>query len=197
MEGFNCLQILSREPWASPYRTCKPEDQRLVGNPGDIKEYGYRETHIGENGLGDRERHNTDHGNPKAHTNPHDHIITWENNHPNFSPQINYPDGAPEFKKYGGYSIMGGEIINTPEQNRFVSISDFKWCMSCGGEVEFDWAGQKYGVSHLKEKIIIYLYNQPDTTRYFSTADDALEYMVGNDRLRDVITQVTVIDRTI
>ena len=175
----------------------KPEDQRLVGNPGDIKKYGYRETHIGENGLGDRERHNTDHGNPKAHTNPHDHIITWENNHPNFSPQINYPDGVPEFKKYGGYSIMGGEIINTPEQNRFVSISDFKWCMSCGGEVEFDWAGQKYGVSHLKEKIIIYLYNQPDTTRYFSTADDALEYMVGNDRLRDVITQVTVIDRTI
>ena len=31
---------------------------------------------------------------------------------------------------------MSGKIIqgNTPEQNRFVSISDFKWCMSCGGE---------------------------------------------------------------
>ena len=94
---------------------------------------------------------------------------------------------------------MGGKIIqgNTPEQNRFVSISDFKWCMSCGGEVEFDWVGQKYGVSHMKEKIIIYLYNQPDTTKYFSTADDALEYRVGNDRLRDVITQVTVLDRTL
>lgn len=44
---------------------------------------------------------------------------------------------------------MGGKIIQgrTPEQNYFVSISDFKWCMSCGGEVEFDWAGQQYGVS--------------------------------------------------
>ncbi|MCI2161968.1 MAG: hypothetical protein LKK39_08665 [Oscillospiraceae bacterium] len=112
---------------------------------------------------------------------------------------INYPDDAPKFKKYGGYFYMGGKIIqgNTLEQNRFVSISDFKWCMNCGGEVEFDWAGQKYGVSHTQEKIIIYLYNQPDTTKYFSTADDALKYMVGKDRLRDVITKVTVIDRTI
>ncbi|CAB1245583.1 protein of unknown function [Ruminococcaceae bacterium BL-4] len=94
---------------------------------------------------------------------------------------------------------MGEKIIqgNTPEQNRFVSISDFKWCMSCGGEVEFDWAGQKYGVSHTQEKIIIYLYNQPDTTKYFDNADDALEYIVGEDKLRDVITHVTVIDRTI
>jgi len=30
-----------------------------------------------------------------------------------------------------------------------------------------------------------------------STSDDVLDYMVGPDRLRDVITQVTVIDRTI
>ena len=29
------------------------------------------------------------------------------------------------------------------------------------------------------------------------TSDDVLEYMVGFDRLRDVITQVTVIERTI
>ena len=94
---------------------------------------------------------------------------------------------------------MGGKVIqgNTTEQNRFVSISDFKWCMCCGGEVEFVWAGQKYGIAHAKEKIIIYLWNQPNTTRYFDTADDVLEYMVGKDRLRDVITKVTVTDRTI
>lgn len=30
-----------------------------------------------------------------------------------------------------------------------------------------------------------------------STPDDVLEYMVGNDCLRDVITKVTVISRTI
>jgi hypothetical protein len=31
----------------------------------------------------------------------------------------------------------------------------------------------------------------------FDNANNALEYMVGSDRLRDVITQVTVLDRTI
>ena len=29
------------------------------------------------------------------------------------------------------------------------------------------------------------------------TSDEVLEYMVGSDRLRDVITQVTVLDRSI
>lgn len=187
----------------------KPSDQRLIGNPGDINKDGYRETHIGDNGLGDRERHHTDHDNPRDHTNPHDHLITWENNHPNFSKPINYPDGAPEFKKYGGYSYMGGKIIqgNTPEQNRFVSISDFKWCMSCGGEVEFTWDGKTFGVfskaqktpSSPQQMLIaqVHVKNTEQTEKWCNTADEVLEYMVGNDRLRDVITQVTVIDRTI
>lgn len=28
---------------------------------------------------------------------------------------------------------------NTPEENRFETISEFKWCVDCGGEVEFEW----------------------------------------------------------
>jgi len=86
---------------------------------------------------------------------------------------------------------------NSLEDNRFKSISDFKWCMRSGGEVDVIWKDQEYGISHSQGKIIVYLWDQPDTTQYFETADDALEYMVGSDRLRDVITQVTVLDRTI
>lgn len=33
--------------------------------------------------------------------------------------------------------------------------------------------------------------------KWCETSDDVLEYMVGFDRLRDVITQVSVIERTI
>lgn len=57
--------------------------------------------------------------------------------------------------------------------------------------------GVKYGISHANGKTTIYRWNQPDTTRQFDAPDDALEYMVGSDRLRDVITQVTVLDRMI
>ena len=87
--------------------------------------------------------------------------------------------------------------ISTPEENRFKTISEFKWCMNSGGEIDFIWNGQEYGISHSKGKIISYLWNQPNTTQFFDTTDDVLEYMVGSDRLRDVITQVTVLDRTI
>jgi len=41
----------------------------------------------------------------------------------------------------------------------------------------------------------IYEANKPE--KVCETADEALEYMVGSDRLRDMITQVTVFERTI
>ena len=38
---------------------------------------------------------------------------------------------------------------------------------------------------------------KPETEKWCDDADEVLEYMVGGDRLRDVITKVTVWDRTI
>ena len=85
---------------------------------------------------------------------------------------------------------------NTPEQNRFKTISDFKWCLKQGGEVVFIWNGTQYGVFGNGSKYCI-AKSDGSFEAWCDTADDALEYMVGNDRLRDVITQVTVLDRTI
>ena len=105
---------------------------------------------------------------------------------------------------------MSDRIIptNTPEQNRFTSISDFKWCMKCGGEVVFRWNGTEYccfgKVKHPENQAIMMLISKTDreedwetSEKWCETSDDVLEYMVGFDRLRDVITQVTVIERTI
>ena len=61
----------------------------------------------------------------------------------------------------------------------------------------FIWNGEKYGISHAGGKITIYIWNQPRTTRQFDAPDEALEFMVGSDRLRDVSAQATVIERTI
>lgn len=184
----------------------KPEDQRLIGTPNSVNTYGTNQTHIGQDGKGDVERHNTDHNKPWAHTDPHDHTIDWSNGYPQFSKPINYPNGAPSFEDvYGGgksyMNNLNGKMIsqNTTEQNRFVNISDFKWCMKCGGEVQFLWRGKRYVAVRygVNDKITICeAYNQSSEISYDS-ADDALEFMVGEDRLRDVITQVTVIERTI
>ena len=184
----------------------KPQDQRFLGKPGEIKttyKHGYRvDTKIGEDGRAVRERHYTDHKQSWAHTNPHDHPIHWDNpaGYPDPQPPINYPDGAPEFKKYGELSFMKNTIIpeNTPEQNRFKTISDFQTCMRWHGEVEFSWNGNIYCITHrILGKISISMAYQKETEKLCDTSDEVLEYMVGSDRLRDVITRVTVLDRTI
>ena len=185
----------------------KPADSRYIGEPGEVKRTfkdGYWvDTKIGDDGRAAMERHYTDHNRPWAHTNPHDHIITWDN--PGQCPvpgsPSNYPNGAPEFKHYQETYNMRYIIVpaNTPEQDRFVSISDFKECMHRGGEVEFIWKGTRYGVVRYGQdnKNSVYVANRQETERLYDTADESLEYMVGEDRLRDMITQVTVLDRTI
>ena len=184
----------------------KPQDQRFLGRPGEIKttyKNGYRvDTKIGEDGRAVIERHYTDHNKPWAHTNPHDHSIHWDNpaGYPDPQQPINYPEGAPEFKQYGGLCFMGNTIVpaNSPEQNRFTTISDFKTCMRWHGEVEFTWNGNLYSITHPSNgQISISIANREETEKICNTSDEVLEYMVGSDRLRDVITQVTVLDRTI
>ena len=130
-------------------------------------------------------------------------IITWDNLRqcPVPGSPINYPNGAPEFKRYQEAYNMKYTIVpaNTPEQDRFVSISDFKECMHWGGEVEFIWKGTRYGAVRYGQgnKISVYVANRQETERLYDTADEALEYMVGEDRLRDVITKVEVRFRSI
>lgn len=182
----------------------KPEDNRLIGTPGEIK-VTYKkdgtkiETKIGPDGRAVMERHHTTYPNPKYHTDPHDHEISWEfprYGQPNFiKPHINYwpvdyPDGAPEFKTgRKGFSMQDS-------QNRFKTISEFKDCIIRGGEPVFSWNGTKYGVClHEDGYCIADIYG--DNEKICTSPDDVLEYIVCGDRLRDVITQVIVVDRTI
>lgn len=103
-----------------------------------------------------------------------------------------------------------GTIIgpNSLEENRFKSISDFRWCMNRGGEVQFDWKGVSYccfgcvcPAPGKTPRMVISQAGSAEvntkTEMWCDTADELLEYVVGNDRLRDVITQVTVTERTI
>lgn len=125
------------------------------------------------------------------------------NGYPHFEGPINYPNGAPPFEDVCGEESSTIKNINVSrnlnEGCNFTSISDFKWCMRCGGEVQFLWRGKhyvavRYGINN---KITICEANNQASKIAYDSADDALEFMVGYDRLRDVFTQVTVIDRTI
>ncbi len=185
-------------------------DKRLLGMPGEIK-ISYKKdgtmykTKIGADGRAVLERHYTSAPNPKYHSNPHDHMIDWytpREGIPNFGPPINYWDGeAPEFKSYSSYNRSNSmkSIIydtSTPEDMRFKTISEFKNCITRGGEIVFSWGAKRYGVFKSDMHYCIALTNGEEE-KWCDTADEVLEYMVGGDRLRDVITKVTVWDRTI
>lgn len=159
------------------------------------------ETKIGDDRYGTIERHWSVHNRPDKHTNPHDHIIYWEgpDHHPVPGLPINYFGDVPEFKHFGGGASMQKGIYAESGDLSFETISEFKRSLSWGAEIEFEWQGVIYGVIRYgtDNKVTIYEANKPETEKVCETPEDALEYMVGKDRLRDVITQVTVLARTI
>ena len=93
---------------------------------------------------------------------------------------------------------MSNTLIIPDGSLNFETISEFKRAINWGAEIEFEWSGITYGVVRYgtDNKITIYVADRPETEKVCETADDALEYMVGEDKLRDVITQVHVLART-
>lgn len=85
---------------------------------------------------------------------------------------------------------------NSEEDNRFNTISEFKECIIRGGEPVFVWNGVAYGVCFSNTG---YCIARRDGTfeKMCITPDDVLEYTLDGDRLRDIITKVSVISRNI
>ncbi len=89
------------------------------------------ETHIGSDGRADSEIHHTDHGFPKYHDNPHEHKVFWDN----LGPHLSHEEYSIKQYTWNPRRMKMATFVpsNSIEQNRFQSISDFKWCMKRGG----------------------------------------------------------------
>ena len=185
----------------------KPTDARFIGEPGEVKQTVMKngviyETKIGEDGRAIMERHHTDHNQPWAHSNPHDHMIKWDNpsGFPDPQSPTNYWDDVPEFKrKEGAFDMNRVDLSKVPnDEDRFESISDFKNCMRWHGEVVFEWKGMIYSITPRENGDICISHScMQSTETAYRTADALLEYKVGDDRLRDVIKNVRILERSI
>ncbi|MBE6743105.1 MAG: DUF4417 domain-containing protein [Ruminococcaceae bacterium] len=186
----------------------KPQDLVFKGQPNTIqgiflptKKGGFWViAKYDSNGNAILVRHETEHAPGSGHSNPHDHIINWNNpdKHPQQGKPINYPDNKiPEFKSFHIGDARRMSVYNLDNIYSFHTISEFKMSMRYGAEVVIEWGGKEYGIWSEEGIIRITCTNEPEKESIFSTSDDALEYVLGNDRLRDVITQVTVVERTI
>lgn len=177
----------------------KEDEKRLIGKPGEIKDTihdGYRTlTKIGEDGYAIWERHFTDHFKPKDHSNPHDHIITWENNHPNFK-QVNYWDGnIPEFKSYIKNIIsqnMEADQMNYGKQ--FETLGEFKIYLSSGANVGFEYNGTKYQIEKIDTDFSIWTYDGNDIADNL-TLDEVMDYKLDGVKIKDLILTAEIIER--
>ena len=114
-------------------------------------------------------------------------------------------------------------IQNTPYSNpdySFKTISEFKWAMSCGTEIQFSWKGKAYCIfarltkdDNSPEQMNICeacyekngkYYNILSDTEYdinsdfwADTIDEILDYKIDGEKIRDIITLVEVSDRMI
>ena len=107
---------------------------------------------------------------------------------------------------------MSQNITNVNyDDYRFESISDFKMSAFFGGEIEFEWNGNSFGAfkgmrktSDSPEQFLIGPSDSTEkqfpgkyTNCYYDTIDELLEYVIDGQRLRDIITQVTVTYRNL
>ena len=108
--------------------------------------------------------------------------------------------------------VKGLNNIAPSQDLAFESLSEVKFHIAHGCEVEFVWKGKYYVITHPEGKITIgegyYLsegkaYNVLSHTEYDDKSeisseniDEVLEYRLGEDRLRDVVTKIKIVDRT-
>ena len=83
------------------------------------------------------------------------------------------------------------------EADRFESVDDFHRSMTRGGEAVFSWDGVQYGVFRGGDGRYCIARADGENEKWCDTPDEVLEYTVGGDRLRDIITRVQVTDRTL
>lgn len=88
-------------------------------------------------------------------------------------------------------------IPYSEDSYRFHTISEFQTSMRYGAEVVIGWNGVKYGIWSEDKQIRVTCTDYSERNQVFDTSNVVLEFRVGSDRLRDVITQVTVPNRMI
>ena len=86
-----------------------------------------------------------------------------------------------------------------PDYNKFNTISDFKWCVIHGGEIEFVWKDKIYSITHDTNKRIgiSQIYRQ-DTEQIYENVDQLLTYTLETGKkLNDIITRAEISSRTL
>lgn len=81
------------------------------------------------------------------------------------------------------------------EELRYKTISEFKRSLRQGGEIVVEWNEHSCGIFYNGEKFYVTTENYKESC--YDSPDELLEYCIDGQRLRDIITQITVLERTL
>ncbi len=80
--------------------------------------------------------------------------------------------------------------------NNFFDERDLIEALNRGCEVEFLYDNKKYSITHIDNGISIIEFNNYESERTYVDAKKAMEYEFGDKKLRDIISDMKVIDRS-
>jgi hypothetical protein len=78
----------------------------------------------------------------------------------------------------------------------FTTEEEFIDCFSRGCEAEFKYNGKHFSITHYNNKISIAEAYTEANEGLFDTPKEALEYLVDNKRLGDILLEMEVLDRS-
>ena len=195
-----CGYVLNEKGMGRASGQWKPKnekDKRFLGKPGEAKTTTKKNgdtyiTYIGKDGRATSERHNSTHGNPKEHVNPHEHDIIWqENGAPTLEP------GRPVSEKNKYINLEGVIKMNYVIDPKFEDLDDFRDSLLRGREIVFEYKGKEYGIFLFDDGIHVAQSYHDETKKVYQTPDEALEYTIDGTKLRDIITTVEIVHRSI
>lgn len=181
------------------WRPKKESDRRFLGEPGttNITSNSKGEkitTNIGPDGRATDETHNSDHGNPSEHANPHIHPVNW--NPDTGAPSLGQGIPLSEYNIGKGLSHLG-LFINVTDNEYFKTLYEFTDALNRGGEIQFLWNGHEYSVLPINGRFVICEANLPETSCWYDDTDTLLNHEVDGEKLRSIIKRAVITSRTL
>ena len=80
--------------------------------------------------------------------------------------------------------------------NNFYDDRDLIDCLNKGCEVEFLYNKKKYSITHTYEGISLIEFYNEKSEKIYATAEEAIECKIEGRKLKDIISEMKIIDRS-
>ena len=80
--------------------------------------------------------------------------------------------------------------------NNFNNAYDLVDCLNRGWEVEFLYNNKKYSITHVDEGISVMEFYNEDSEKTYFDAKKVLEYKINGKLLKNIISEMKIIDRS-